>query len=352
MSSNDLNPQEEVDLPFEERFKQTVEKLRPYVIKLWESRKKLIIFNATVLALTLAYLIFLTKPYYTSTVTILPDYGSKESSLGQLSGLASLAGVSVGSGSPTEIYQNLISSESVMSPVIYTKYKTEKYSDSVNLIQYFKIKPNKGLDSNLRKRQMFLSAFNVLTASVTSDIDRITRILTITAKMPEPQLSADIVNKVAESLDNYIRTKRKSYSSEQREYIEKRLAQVKDSLTIAENKLKNFSEQNRIISQSPELILQQARLSRNVQIIGDVFIELSKQLEIAKIAEVKDTPVLNIKELAKDPILKAGPKRLNSLIRIMFLSVLFSIAYFISIDTIKKYALLAGIDLSRIKKKR
>ncbi len=351
MSTNDPISQEQ-DVPFEARFKQTVEKLRPYVIKLWQSRKKLLIFNAIVLVLAVAYLLFLDHNYYTSTVTILPDYGSKESSLGQLSGLASLAGVSVGSGSPTEIYQNLITSESVLSPVIYAKYKTEKYPDSVNLIQYFKIKPDKSLPADLQNRDMFLKELTSLTkVNLTSNVDRMTKILTMTVKMPEPQLSADVIDKIAESLDNYIRTKRKSYASDQREYIEKRLTQVKDSLTIAENTLKNFSEQNRMVMQSPELMLEQARLTRNIQIISAVYIELSKQVEIAKIDEVKDTPVLNIKELAKDPILKAGPKRLNSLIIIMFLSVLFSIAYFISIDTIKKYALYAGIDLNRKKKK-
>ena len=179
-----------------------------------------------------------------------------------------------------------------------------------------------------------------------------TKILTVTVKMPEPKLSADVVNNIAESLDNYIRTKRKSYASEQRDYIEKRLRQVKDSLTIAENTLKDFSEQNRMVMQSPELMLQQARLARNVQIIGAVFIELSKQLEIAKIDEVKDTPVLNIKELAKDPILKAGPKRLISLVIIITLSALFSSIYIISISTIKKYAVFAGIDLSNLKKNK
>ncbi len=336
--NNNINQSEE-ELSFEERFKQTAARVRPYVINLWQVKKKFIIFNAVVLVLALAYLLFLTKPYFTSTITILPDYGSKETTFSQLSSLASLAGVSVGQGGvPTDIYQNLINSESVLSPVIYAKYKTEKYPDSVNLLQYFKIKPNNGLPSDLQKRAMFLMVFNSLSKGIIStDVDRMTKILTISVKMPEAQLSADVVNKIAESLDNYIRTKRKSYASEQREYIEKRLAQVKDSLTIAENKLMNFRQQNRMVIQSPDLMLEQGRLSRNVEIINAVFIELSKQLEIAKIDEVKDTPVVNIKEYAKDPILKSGPKRASTLIIIMFLSVLFSAGYFAFNGQLKKY---------------
>ena len=129
---------------------------------------------------------------------------------------------------------------------------------------------------------------------------------------------------------------RKSYASEQRFYIEKRLAQVKDSLSIAENKLKNFREENRLVA-SPALLLEQGRLLRNVDILQTVYIELNKQLEIAKIDEIKETPVLNVKELAKDPIIKAGPKRAIIFVIIMFTSLLLSALYFMFRDEIKKY---------------
>lgn len=332
------NPEQQEELSTEERFKETVEKLRPYIRNLWAARWKLVKINGVVLILALAYLLFLTKPYYTSTVTILPDYGSKETSLGALSSLASLAGVSVGSGSPTEIYNNLITSESVLAPVIYAKYKTEEYPDSVNLIQYFELKPDKNLTPELQKRKMFLAEFTALTKGrLSTDVDRMTKILTITATMPEAQLSADVANKVAESLDSYIRTKRKSYSSEQRQYIDKRLGQVKDSLSYAENRLMYFREQNRTVNQSPALILEQTRLSRGVEILNAVYLELSKQLELAKIDEVKDTPVLNIKETAKDPVIKTGPKRASALIIIMFLAVLLTSSYLMFSGRIKFY---------------
>jgi len=228
-------------VPFDLKLQRTVEKVRPYLVNLWSFRKRFIIFNVIALILTLAYLIFLVEPYFESTITILPDYGSKESSLGQLGGLAVLAGVGIGSGSPTEIYQNLITSESVLAPVIYSKYKTGKFSDSVNLIQYFKIKPNKTWPIDLQKREMFIGLFKALTKRrIITDVARMTKILTISVEMPEAQLSADIVNNIGESLDNYIRTKRKSFASEQRQYIEKRLMQVKDSLNYVENKLMYF----------------------------------------------------------------------------------------------------------------
>jgi len=317
------------ELTSEQRLQFTILRLRPHLQHLWQARWKLVIFNSIVLLLTIFYLLFLTKPYYESTVTILPEYGSKSSTLSGLSELASMAGVKVGEGAPTEIYQNLIFSESVLEPVIYAKYKTEEFNDPVNLIEYFEIEPKESLPKNLQERQMFLDIYKTLTKSrIKTDVERLTKILTITVEMPESKLSADVVNKIAESLDEYVRTKRKSYASEQRFYIEKRIQQLKDSLTNAEEKLKSFREQNRVVAQSPQLLMEQGRLMRNVEIQQAVYVELNKQLEIARIDEIRDTPVLNVKEKAAEPILKAGPKRMNTLLLILFFSVVFSILYF------------------------
>ena len=322
---------------FEEKFKDFVEKIKPYKERFRAIRKKFLIVNLVVLLLALAYLLFFAKPYFESTVTVLPEYGSKSNMLSQLSGLAELAGVKVGETAPTEIYQKLIYSETVLQDVIYAKYKTDEFPYSVNLIQYFEIDES---DNNpvIQKRKNFLKLFEVVTKGrISTEVDRMTKILNVTVTMPEAQLSADVANKLVEALDLYIRTQRKSYATEQSYYLDKRTTQIKDSLNIAENKLKIFREQNRITSQSPNLLLEQGRLMRDVEILQTVFIELTKQLEIAKIDQIKDAPVLNIKEYAKNPVKKAGPKRASSLIIIMFFSSLLSGLYFIFKQDFKNY---------------
>ena len=327
-------------LSAEEEFRKTVTAARPYFKKLKENIWKFIWINVSFAALTLIILFFIVSLYYESTVTVLPEYGNKNTSLGQISDLAALAGVKVGEGSPTEIYQVLVTSESVLEPVIYKKYLTDEYKDSVNLIQYFDIKPDNSLPPKLRHRKMFLKAYDKLSKNhLSTDLDRMTKVLDIKVTMPESDLSALVANNIVESLDYYIRTKRKSYASEQRFYIQKRLAQVRDSLSAAENKLKNFREENRLVA-SPALMLEQGRLLRNVDILQTVFIELNKQLEIAKIDEIKETPVLNVKELAKDPIIKAGPRRGITFIIIMFTSLFLSALYFMFRDDIKKYYII------------
>ncbi len=327
-------------LSAEEEFRKTVSAARPHFLKLKENKWKFFWINLSIAVFTLVILFLVVPLYYESTVTILPDYGNKNTSLGQLSDLAAIAGVKVGEGAPTEIYQALVTSESVLGPVIYKNYLTKEFKDSVNLIQYFEIEPDNSLPPELQKRKMFIKAYDRLSKGhLSTDLDRITKVLNIKVTMPESDLSALVANNIVESLDHYIRTKRKSYASEQRFYIEKRLLQVKDSLTAAENKLKNFREENRLVA-SPALLLEQGRLMRNVDIQQTVYIELNKQLEIAKIDEIKETPVLNIKELAKDPVIKAGPKRGIIFVIIVFTSVLLSSLYFMFRDELKKYYMI------------
>jgi uncharacterized protein involved in exopolysaccharide biosynthesis len=324
-------------LSAEEEFRRTVNSARPHFKKLKENVRNFLWINLSVAVLALLLLFLIIPPYYESTVTVLPEYGNKNTNLGQLSDLAALAGVKVGEGAPTEIYQVLVKSESVLQPVIYKKYLTDEFKDSVDLIQYFEIKPDSDLPPNLRQRKMFIKAYKKLCEDyLSTDLDRLTKVLDIKVTMPESDLSALVANNIVESLDNYIRTKRKSYASEQRFYIEKRLMQVKDSLSAAENKLKNFREENRLVA-SPALLMEQGRLLRNVNIMQAVYIELNKQLEIAKIDEIKETPVLNVKELAKDPIIKAGPKRGIIFVIVMLTSILLSALYYMFHDELKKY---------------
>jgi hypothetical protein len=310
--------------------------LKPYIKKAWECRKQLLIFNGSVLIISLLILIFLIKPYFNSKIIILPDFGNKNSDMiSQFSGIASLAGININDEPPTLLYKNLIMSETVISDVIYRQYQTEEYDHPVNLIQYFKIKPMESLPESLQSRGMFLSMFGTLTKTqMSADFDRTTNILVVTAEMPESRLSADVANALVISLDKYVRTQRRSYAIEQRKYLDVRINQVKDTLKHYEEQLQIFRETNRQILQSPKLQLAQARLMRNVEIQQIVYGELIKQLELIKLQEIKDTPMVNVREYAKEPIIKAGPKRGTILIVILFISFLISSGWYLNRDKI------------------
>ncbi len=314
------------DLPAKQLL-EVVERIRPFVANLWQARKPLMYINGGIVVVTVLILVLLVKPYYESVVTILPNYGST-TALSGLSQLATLVGT--GGGAPTDIYQNLIVSEAVLEQVIISKYQTEAYADSVNLLDYFQVDPDTRVAASLQERSRLIQFLKTMTQDVmTLDLDVATNILTVTVRMPESKLSADVANMIAASLDKYIRTKRISTSSNQRIYLETRLAVLKDSLTGAEESLRNFSARNRVVNESPELVLERGRLTRNVQILESIFEDLSRQLELAKMDEEKDIPILNIKEPAGEPLLKAGPNRRLIFVVILFLSGTLSCGYFL-----------------------
>ena len=154
-------------LSAEEEFRKTVTAARPYFKKLKENKWKFIWINLSIAVLTLIILFFFVSPYYESTVTILPEYGNKNTNLGQISDLAALAGVKVGrrhsyGNLPGACYKRIC-----LEPVIYKKYLTNEYKDSVNLIQYFEIYPDKSLPPDLRQRKMFLKAYDILSKNRT-----------------------------------------------------------------------------------------------------------------------------------------------------------------------------------------
>ena len=54
------NPEQEKTT--EESFKETVEKLRPYIKNIWQARWKLLWINGGVAVVTILFLLFLIKP--------------------------------------------------------------------------------------------------------------------------------------------------------------------------------------------------------------------------------------------------------------------------------------------------
>jgi uncharacterized protein involved in exopolysaccharide biosynthesis len=246
---------------------------------------------------------FLLPQYFKATAIILPDTDKGKMGLSaQLSGLASLAGVSVGGGDVSKLYPVILTSDTVLLAVIDRKYATQRYKDSVDLVQYFdpgESTPEKNMDKALKSLRDLL----------TVGIDNKTSVVSISLEMREPQLAADVLNAIIGELDRLLREKKSGSASEQRKWIEDRLVQVDRELREAEESLKDFRERNRRVTDSPELLLTQDRLMREVTVKGTIDVELRKQAEIAKIEEIKQVTTINVLDEGRPPVRKERPRR-------------------------------------------
>ncbi len=281
----------------------------------WNRRKFITIFTGGITILTIIIVLILPKKY-TSTAVILPDVDkSRLGNLAGISDLAAMAGVNVGGeGSLIKLYPTIIKSEWVLRNIIYHKYKTTKFADSVNLIQYWKINektPELNFEVTLKMLQELLD--------ISTDIKL--NVVTMKIETTDPQLSADILNNAIDELNTFLLTKRTTNASEQRKWIEGRLVEVKRDLERSENALKEFREKNRIVTGSPQLMLEQARLEREVQINTTLYVELKKQYEVAKIEEIRNIPIVNVMDYARPAAKKSSPKRATATLASLFLSL-------------------------------
>lgn len=228
----------------------------------------------------------------------------------------------------------IVRSERVLREVIYHPYNAQEYPQPANLIEYWEISGNSD-------NEMFDKALKELRKRLDVSFDMRLGTVTISVEMEEPQLAADVANQVTAEMDTYTRTKRTTNATRQREFIEQRMEEVEETLKRSEVALKGFRERNRRIADSPQLILEEGRLNRDVEINSTVFIELKKQLEIAKIEEIKNIPIINVLDAARPPVRKSYPIRSTMVIMAFALSLLVSLGY-VSISD-RLYSIKEGI---------
>jgi uncharacterized protein involved in exopolysaccharide biosynthesis len=135
-----------------------------------------------------------------------------------------------------------------------------------------------------------------------------TGIIMVAVEAPDSVLAAYIANSLIDELDRFNVETRKSQSRAVREFVEGRLTGAQAELTKAEAALASFRESNLRIGNSPGLLLEQARLERQVGIQSDVYRLLSRQFEMSRIEEYRDTPTFSVLEPALPPFKKYRPQ--------------------------------------------
>jgi len=292
----------------------------------WPHRKRIALITSGVTVGAAIFAFLAMHHAYVAQTTILPDVDmmNMAGKMGSLQQLASLAGVGGAIVSPSQLYPDILMSERVLKGVIYHKYRTESFPYEVNLIQFYKRDDE---DSVYNYEQCLKDLRRDIIAI---DVDRKTTIITLTVTTSQKQLSADIANQITAELDDYQRNFRQTNASEQRKFLEQRLVEVKDELARAEERLKEFQEKNRRTEQSPQLQLEQGRLSRDVELNSTLFIQLTSQYELAKLDEIKNTPVVQVLDAARVPSEKSRTgKRRIFVLGAAFLSFLFSSGWYV-----------------------
>ena len=133
--------------------------------------------------------------------------------------------------------------------------------------------------------------------------------------MPDRVVAATVARLSLEYLTNYITSYRTEKSRNQVNFLERQVANAKSRYQTAEYALSSYRDKNRSLFLNTAKIEEQ-RLQADFLLTQNLFSELSKQLEQAKIKLSDEAPVFKILEPAQVPLKKSAPKR--SLILIGF----------------------------------
>jgi uncharacterized protein involved in exopolysaccharide biosynthesis len=114
---------------------------------------------------------------------------------------------------------------------------------------------------------------------------------------------------MVELLNEFNLERRQSQSREQRRFTGERMAEAERDLREAERAELAFLQRNRDYSSSPVLTFEAGRFARDVQVKQELFLTLSKAHTEARIAEVRDTPVLTVVDSAVAPVQRTSPRR-------------------------------------------
>lgn len=136
-----------------------------------------------------------------------------------------------------------------------------------------------------------------------------TNIISVDVEWRNPRVAAEIANAFYRELQEFNATQRASTARATREFLAGRLAQTRAELAGLEDSLQQFLERNRLINDSPELLLQQQRLRRAVDLKTRLVESIQHEHEQARIREVNTTPQLSVIRYAEPPPKKAKPRR-------------------------------------------
>lgn len=276
----------------------------------------LAILGVSLGAALLAALVSLVIPKtYRAESRILPNFsnGTSQSLLALASGagLADFLSGQISSENPILTYPEILHSTTVLERTLLAATDSFSTTRVIDALGIEKRSPRESIDAGLRE----LRAITEVRANPRSGL------ISVAAVTRDSVLSTVIVKKMLAELDRFNVESRTSRGQAARAFVEKRLAEAKLEMSDAEYALARFREANLRIGNSPQLRLQEDRLQREVLVRSELYQLLTREFEMARIEEKRDTPTFSIIDPARPPVRKYRPKVLLNTLAAFLIAV-------------------------------
>jgi len=250
---------------------------------------------------------YLVQPAYVAETAFVPEAGNQNRLPSGLAGLASQFGFPAGaegSRSP-RFYGDVLTSREIMERVLSARYAVPSertHKDSLTLIDVLG-KGGRSASDSLNR------AMAELKKHVWVRVDNQTSIVRLSVEAPFPTLAASVTNRFVQELNDFNSQKTQSQARSRRIFVEGRLTDSEGNLRRAEEELRRFNERNRSWQQSPQLVFEEGRLRRQVEVQQEVYVTLKREYEVARSDEVNDIPVITVIDRAAPPLDRSRPRR-------------------------------------------
>lgn len=271
---------------------------------LWRHRWFLAAAVAVVVGLS-ALVLWNLSPSYTARVLLAPEQQQGVLPT-QFAGLASMAGLSLGVATEgPQFYAAVLTSRPITDAVLGLGFPTAAgpASDSVTLVDLLEAKGD--TDS-----ERLWNATRTLGQRMGVSTDARTGIIALEVTLPSPVTAAAVANQFALELNRFNSEVRQSQARARREFIEARVAEAATQLADSEAATREFLLENRDFENSPRLSFEYQRLQRVMNTHQELYLDLERQLNTARIEEVDDIAAVTTIEHAVPPQRPSRPRRL------------------------------------------
>jgi hypothetical protein len=341
--------------------------------KLWAKRKFILIVTGVAMALGLVVAL-LTPNQYTASCTLVPQTGERRTG-GSLSGLAAMAGISLGNMTSGEVlspnvYPNIIKNvefqkellharytfPDVPEPITYYHYATDKQYRKFNLLAAIKKytiglpgviigairgepedTPGTGTaaDSIPRLTYKEQEVLEDLYESFSLNLNEKEGYVQLSTTLRDPSLAAQITLKAQHLLQQYLTEFKLQKVRANLEYVETNFQEARQNFEAKQEELARFRDANVNLTSAMARTREEKLQSEYTLLLG-VYTELAKQKEQAKIAVTETTPILTVIEPVVVPVEKSKPSRAQMLIIYTFLGLIFGVGWVLGVPYVKE----------------
>lgn len=238
-------------------------------------------------------------PYktYTATAMFAPRSRVQQSITSSVLSQLGIGGGGGGGAGGGAYYMEVIRSPRILGPVVEHKYTFPTATGSVNrsLIEVWGLQGAPA--PNARASAVAMLGAKIKTISPPGG-----GIMKVSVTTEHPVLSALVTQRILEEINRFNLETRQEQASGERQFIEARVAEARLALSDAENALQNFTNENVYFQPISRLTLEWERLKREVTLRQELYQNLAKALDQAKIDEVRDSPVITLIEKAEVPL--------------------------------------------------